>query len=83
MVEAMEELGIDMSYLTPRSIDQALSAGDPDLIVSMGCMDACPVVPGAEVIDWGLEDPAGKPLSFMKTTRDEIRRRIAGLVKSL
>jgi len=83
MIEAMGELGIDMSYLAPRSIDQALSAGDPDLIVSMGCLDACPVVSGAEVIDWGLEDPAGKPLSFMKRTRDEIRQRVAELVETL
>ena len=83
MVQVMADIGIDMSYLEPRSIDQALSAGDPELIVSMGCMDACPVVPGAEVIDWGLEDPAGKTLSFMKKTRDEIQRRVAELVESL
>jgi len=83
MVEAMADAGIDMSYLVPRPINRALSGGDPDLIVSMGCMDACPVVPGAEVLDWNLEDPAGKPLSFMKKTRDEIHRRVGVLVESL
>lgn len=82
MIEAMSDVGIDMSYLEPRSIDRALSAGEPELIVSMGCMDACPVVPGAEVMDWGIEDPAGKPLSFMKKTRDEIRRRVGELVET-
>ena len=80
MIEAMGDVGIDMSYLKPRSINQALSAGNPEIIISMGCMDACPVVPGAEVIDWGLEDPAGKPPSFMKKTRDEIQQRVAELV---
>lgn len=83
MVEAMNDVGVDMSYLTPRSIDQALAAGDPELIVSMGCVDACPVVPGAEVMDWGIEDPAGKPLEVMRKTRDDIRRRIAELSESL
>ncbi|MBN1882574.1 MAG: NAD(P)H-dependent oxidoreductase [Deltaproteobacteria bacterium] len=83
MIEVMGEVGIDMSYLEPRSIEVALAAGDPELIVSMGCMDACPVVPGVEVIDWEIDDPAGKTLPFMKRTRDDIRRKVAELVTSI
>jgi arsenate reductase len=80
MVSAMAEAGIDMAFLSPRSISEALLAGDPRLVVTMGCMDACPVIPGAEVVDWELADPRGKGIEFMRETRDEISRRVADLI---
>jgi arsenate reductase len=80
MVSVMAQLGIDMAFITPRSISEALVAGDPSLVVTMGCMDACPVIPGAEIVDWGLADPAGKGIEHMRETRDEILRRVDGLI---
>jgi arsenate reductase (thioredoxin) len=82
MVAVMAERGIDMGFISPRSITDALKAGNPDVVVSMGCMDACPVIPGAEIIDWGLADPAGKPIAFMREIRNEIERRVTTLVGS-
>jgi arsenate reductase len=80
MVAVMAERGIDMGFVRPRSISDAVSSTDPALVVSMGCMDACPVVGGAEFVDWGLADPAGKPIEFMREMRDDIERRVKGLI---
>lgn len=82
MVAVMAERGIDMGFIRPRSIADALQSGDPDVVISMGCMDACPFVPGAEVLDWGIADPEGKPIAFMRETRDEIERRVSALIDS-
>jgi multimeric flavodoxin WrbA len=82
MVAVMAEQGIDMGFISPRPVTNALRAGDPDIVISMGCMDACPVVPGAEIADWGITDPEGKPIAFMRETRDEIERRVTTLVGS-
>ncbi|MFC1884198.1 NAD(P)H-dependent oxidoreductase [Thermodesulfobacteriota bacterium] len=76
MVSAMEEKGIDMAYIKPRSIDEALENFKPDQIITMGCGDACPFIPGASVEDWDLPDPAGKPIDFMRQVRDEIKKRV-------
>jgi multimeric flavodoxin WrbA len=76
MVEAMEEKGIDMKYIRPRTIEAALADFKPDKIITMGCGEACPFVPGASVEDWDLPDPAGKSIDFMRQVRDEIERRV-------
>jgi len=83
MIAVMAERGIDMGFIRPRSIADALAPGaEPSIVVSMGCMDSCPVVPGAEIVDWGLADPAGKPIEFMREVRDDIERRVKELIGS-
>jgi len=76
MEEVMREKGIDMAFRKPKSIEDAASIVKPDLIISMGCKDACPFFPGVKDIEWDLEDPAGRPIDFMRETRDEIERRV-------
>ena len=78
VVEAMRESGIDLSTRTPR----ALARDDvewADVVVTMGCGDACPVLPGKRYVEWDLDDPAGKPLDEVRAVRDEIARRVAEL----
>ncbi len=82
MVAVMAERGIDMGFIAPRSVADALAAGEPAVVVSMGCMNACPVVPGAEVVDWGLADPSGGSIELMRETRDQIERNVRGLIDS-
>ena len=77
MVDVMEEKGMDMAYIRPRSIDEALEDFKPHRIVTMGCGEACPFIPGALVEDWDLPDPAGKPIDFMRQVRDEIEKRVS------
>ncbi len=83
MVNAMHEKGIDMAFRTPRSIASAISDNRPEIIVTMGCGEECPFVPGAQMLDWDLADPAGKPPEFMRSVRDEIESRVKNLVKEL
>ncbi len=83
MTEAMSEIGIDMAYRIPGSIEQAVSGGDPEIIVTMGCGEACPHIPGAKYEDWDIQDPIGQPLDFMKKTRDEIEKRVISLLERL
>ena len=78
VVEAMAELGIDLSGRVPRSLDRA-DAEWADVVVTMGCGDACPVVPGKRYVDWELDDPAGKGLDETRAIRDEIARLVAEL----
>jgi len=80
MEEVMREKGIDIAYLKPKSIENISRFRKPDLIISMGCKDACPLFPGVKNEEWNMEDPAGKPISFMRETRDEIERRVTGFV---
>ncbi|MCP4693916.1 MAG: arsenate reductase ArsC [Desulfobacterales bacterium] len=82
MVEAMAEKGIDMAFRRPMSIDAAMADGAPDVIVTMGCGEACPVVPGARVIDWDIPDPAGQPMNVTREVRDEIEKRVIDLVEN-
>lgn len=82
MEEVMIEKGIDMAFRRPRSLDDAAKVGAPDLIISMGCKDACPFFPGVRNIEWELEDPAEKPISFMRETRDEIEKRVLELIEN-
>jgi len=83
MVEAMAEKGIDMAFRKPRSIENTISKSKPDIIVTMGCGEECPFVPGAKRMDWDLPDPAGKDIHFMRKVRDEIEEKVRLLVKEL
>jgi protein-tyrosine-phosphatase len=82
VVEAMEEIGIDVSDRTPRRLSDEL-AGSADVIVMMGCGDECPLIPGKRYIDWDLPDPKGLPLAEVRAIRDEIERRVDGFVAEL
>src|SRR5215210_3056485 len=75
VVEAMAELGFDLSARTPRQLEPEGDAAWADVIVTMGCGDVCPVLPGKEYVDWQLDDPAGMPLERVRELRDEIARR--------
>lgn len=80
MVEVMQEKGIDMAFRKPRSIEQAISEQSPEIIITMGCGEACPVVPGAKNLDWDLPDPAGEPIDVMRNVRDEIEKKVVKLI---
>ena len=82
VVEAMRELGVDLSARLPRRLELA-DAEWADQVVTMGCGDACPVLPGKRYIDWELEDPSGKGLDETRAIRDEIASRIESLVQKL
>ena len=78
VVEAMRELGVDLAARTPRRLERA-DAEWADVVVTMGCGDACPVVPGARYVDWELDDPAGRGLAETRAIRDEIAARVEQL----
>jgi arsenate reductase len=82
VVEVMRELGIDVSDRAPRRLTREL-AERADVVVTMGCGDECPYVPGKRYVDWDLEDPKGRPLDDVRATRDDIARRVAALVEEL
>jgi arsenate reductase (thioredoxin) len=82
VVEAMRELGIDVAGRTPRRLERA-DLDWADHVVTMGCGDECPVVPGKRYQDWDLADPGGRPLEEVRAIRDEIAERIIGLVEDL
>ncbi len=82
VVEAMRELGIDLAERTPQLLTQALAA-QADVVVTMGCGDECPLIPGKRYIDWDLTDPAGQPLDQVRAIRDDIEHRIQGLMQEL
>jgi arsenate reductase (thioredoxin) len=76
---AMREVGIDLSHVTPRKLtDELVACGS--LLVTMGCGESCPLVPGLERADWPLEDPKGKAAEAVRAIRDEIRGRVERLV---
>lgn len=79
VVEAMQEARIDLSDARPRLLTAEL-AKDADLLVTMGCGDACPVVPGLRREDWPLPDPRGEPLDRVREIRDAIRERVGKLL---
>ena len=83
MATAMQEKGLDMAFRTPQHIESAIAENRPEIIVTMGCGEECPFVPGAQMLDWELTDPAGRPLDFMRQTRDEIENRVKALIKEL
>ncbi|MBB5826116.1 arsenate reductase ArsC [Micromonospora carbonacea] len=81
-VEAMAEVGIDITDQRPKLLEYA-TAESSDVIVSMGCGDACPVFPGKRYEDWKLDDPAGQGVEAVRPIRDEIRSRVAALLREL
>jgi arsenate reductase (thioredoxin) len=82
VVEAMEEVGIDISAERPKRLEDEM-VRESDVVITMGCGDACPIYPGKHYEDWDLEDPAGKDLEAVRRIRDEISERVERLVKSL
>ena len=81
-VSAMAEVGIDISKNMPKVLT-AESVQSSDVVITMGCGDACPFYPGKRYEDWVLEDPAGKDLETVRKIRDEIKSRVEDLLKSL
>jgi arsenate reductase (thioredoxin) len=77
----MREIGIDLSAARPRLLTADL-ARDARLLVTMGCGEECPYVPGVERADWALPDPKGKPVEEVRAIRDDIRARVANLIDS-
>jgi arsenate reductase len=81
-VEAMAEEGIDIAGVQPRVLDPG-EVSRSDVVITMGCGDACPFFPGVRYEDWVLDDPAGQPLPVVRRVRDDIRGRVEGLLESL
>jgi arsenate reductase len=82
VVEAMKERDIDISNEAPRTLTEEMGL-NADVIVTMGCGDACPVYPGKRYVDWDLMDPAGKDVDEVRQVRDEIERRVRDLLADL
>jgi arsenate reductase (thioredoxin) len=82
VVEVMRELGVDLSDRRPQRLSPEL-VEQADVVVTMGCGDACPVIPGTRYLDWELEDPKDRPVDEVRATRDEIARRVEALVAEL
>ena len=82
-VAAMDEVGIDITGRVPRSSGPTRSSAPADVVVTMGCGDACPFYPGKRYEDWELTDPAGQAVDAVRPIRDEIRARVETLMTSL
>ncbi|MFE1769928.1 arsenate reductase ArsC [Streptomyces sp. NPDC059008] len=82
VVQAMAEVGIDISAETPKVLT-AETVRASDVVITMGCGDACPVFPGKRYLDWKLEDPAGRGVAAVRPIRDEIRARVRELLSDL
>jgi arsenate reductase (thioredoxin) len=82
VVEAMNEVGIDISAERPKKLEDGM-VRESDVVITMGCGDACPIYPGKRYEDWDLEDPSGKDLETVRRIRDEIRTRVKSLIESL
>ncbi|OBI17480.1 heat-shock protein HtpX [Mycobacterium sp. E2327] len=82
VIAAMAELGIDITAATP-SVLTAHSVETSDVVITMGCGDACPYFPGVSYRDWKLPDPAGQPLAAVRAIRDDIAERVASLAAEL
>ena len=81
-VQAMREVGIDITGTTPRLLSTE-AVQDSDVVVTMGCGDACPFFPGKRYEDWKLTDPAGQPIEVVRQVRDEIRDHVEKLIAEL
>jgi len=79
VVEVMREVGIDLDVVVPRKLTEDL-ARQAQVLVTMGCGDACPFVPGARVEDWPLPDPKGQPIEVVRRIRDDVRARVEELL---
>jgi arsenate reductase len=82
VVEVMNEIGIDLADRQPKALTTE-DAEWADVVVTMGCGDKCPYVPGTRYVDWDLADPKGRPVEEVRATRDEIERRVQALVAEL
>jgi arsenate reductase (thioredoxin) len=82
VVEVMNELGIDLSDRIPHELTED-DARWADVVVTMGCGDKCPYIPGRRYVDWDLPDPKGRPIAAVRLTREEISRRVEALVAEL
>ncbi|HMO22759.1 MAG TPA: arsenate reductase ArsC [Candidatus Melainabacteria bacterium] len=80
VVQVMSELDIDLSNAQPQLLTEEL-AGQADLLITMGCGEACPYVPGLKRLDWPLKDPKGEAIDDVRAVRDEIRERVSVLLK--
>ena len=81
-VQAMAELGVDLSKESPRHLEDS-AVRQTDVVITMGCGDACPIYPGKRYEDWEVDDPAGRSLDDVRRIRDQIRRRVERLVEDL
>jgi arsenate reductase len=81
VLTAMREVGIDLSGVSPQKLTDEL-ATSASILITMGCGEACPVVPGLRRMDWPLEDPKGKPVERVREIRDEVRERVQALVSA-
>lgn len=82
VVEAMDEIGLDLRQEFPKPLtDEAVQAAD--VVITMGCGDACPIYPGKRYLDWEVPDPAGQPIEVVRGIRDEIKGRVERLVREL
>jgi arsenate reductase len=79
VVAAMHEVGIDLSRETPQYLSTDICAG-AHILITMGCGDECPLIPGLERDDWPLEDPQGQPIPRVRQIRDEIKKCVVGLI---
>jgi protein-tyrosine-phosphatase len=82
VITAMAELGVDVSGRRPQRLTHEL-AERADVVVTMGCGDACPYIPGKRYVEWDLPDPKGRPLAEVRATRDEIEGRVQDLISEL
>jgi arsenate reductase len=82
VAEALQEIGVDVASRVPHRLDRA-DAEWADVVVTMGCGDACPYIPGKRYVDWELEDPHGRPLEEVRGIRDDIDARVRSLVAEL
>jgi arsenate reductase (thioredoxin) len=82
VIEVMSEIGIDLSGHRPQLLTREL-AERADIVVTMGCGDECPFIPGKRYLDWDLPDPKGQPLDAVRATREEIKRRVDRLLPEL
>ncbi len=82
VVQVMKELGLDISDRHPQRLTWEL-AEQAEVVVTMGCGDACPVIPGKRYLEWELPDPKGKPIDEVRATRDDINRLVQQLLKEL
>jgi len=83
MVRVMAEKGIDMQFRKTFALEPMIAETSPQMLVTMGCGERCPLVPGAEIVDWDLPDPAGQSLDVMRTVRDRIELRVRGLIQDI
>jgi arsenate reductase len=79
VVEVMREIGVDVSRTQPRMLTEQV-ASQANVLVTMGCGEACPIVPGVERDDWPLDDPKGRPVADVRRIRDEVGRRVQQLL---